>query len=239
MLSALTLLERLASAPRRAALLLDFDGVLAPIVPVPADARLPAETRVELERLAGRYALVAIVSGREAADVRNRVNLDGIAYVGSHGLELAPGAASWREPIRRFAERVEWPERELKALSVSFHFRNVPDERAARAELERVARAAEAAGFRARFGRKVLEVLPPLAVNKGTAVRSLLVERRLGRALVAGDDTTDLDAFHALDGLELAVRVAVASAESPAALRAAADVVVTDTGAFLDLLRRL
>jgi trehalose 6-phosphate phosphatase len=85
----------------------------------------------------------------------------------------------------------------------------------------------------------VLEVLPPLETNKGTAVRRLLDERGLRRALVAGDDTTDLDAFAAVDGLELAVRVAVASEESPSELRAAADVVVRDPHDLLELLRTL
>ncbi|MGH3000692.1 MAG: trehalose-phosphatase, partial [Gaiellaceae bacterium] len=110
-------------------------------------------------------------------------------------------------------------------------------ESAARAALEETAERARADGLVARFGRKVLEVLPPLEANKGTAVRMLLAELGLQRALVAGDDTTDLDAFRALDGLELGVRVAVAADESPPELRAAADVVVASTGELLELLR--
>ena len=235
----MTLIERLASVPGEAALVLDFDGVLAPIVPVPDDAYPPPETRHELERLAERYALVAVVSGRDGDDVRRRVGVDGVVCVGSHGLELDPGAELWRRPIRDFVERVDWRDTELKAVSVSFHFRNATDDRAARAELESVAADAERAGLRARFGRKVLEVLPPLDANKGTAVRRLLTERGLRHALVAGDDTTDLDAFRALDGIALAVRVAVASDESPPALQATADIVVRDTIELLDLLRRL
>ena len=104
-------------------------------------------------------------------------------------------------------------------------------------KLERIAGQARAAGFVARFGRKVLEVLPPIDGNKGTAVQRLLEERRLDRALYAGDDTTDLDAFRALDGLELAVRVAVASSEAPLGLREAADVVAADPEEILQLLR--
>lgn len=219
--------------------MLDFDGVLAPIVPAPDAASIPPETRRELERLVERYALVAVVSGRDGDDVERRVGVDGIVFVGSHGLELDPDADRWRTPVRDFARRAEWPDTELKAVSVSFHFRNAADEGAARSELERVAAAAERVGLRARFGRKLLEVLPPLDANKGTAIRRLLSERKLRRALVAGDDTTDLDAFHAVDRLELAVRVAVASDESPPALREAADVVVHDPGEFLHLLREL
>jgi trehalose 6-phosphate phosphatase len=85
----------------------------------------------------------------------------------------------------------------------------------------------------------VLEILPPVNANKGTAVRSLLEARGLGRALYAGDDATDLDAFRGLDGLELAVRVAVISQEGPGELGATADVVVRGTEALVQLLRRL
>jgi trehalose 6-phosphate phosphatase len=115
----------------------------------------------------------------------------------------------------------------------------VEDEGAARAELQDVKARAEHAGFVARFGRKVLEVLPPLDVHKGTAVRQLLAERNLRRALYAGDDTTDLDAFEALEELELGVRVAVASAEGPPELRERADQVFETPAELLSLLRRL
>ena len=233
------LLERLAAEPQLAGLFLDFDGVLAPIVARPEDAYAPEETRNELARLVHRYALVAVVSGRASDDVRERVDVPGVVVVGSHGLELHPAAETWRGAIEAFAETVDWPDTEHKTLTVVFHFRTATDERAARETLEDVARRAEDAGLRASFGRKVLEVLPPLDANKGTAVRQLLAENGLRRALVAGDDTTDLDAFHALDGLDLAVRVAVASDESPPKLRDAADVVVGSTDELVALLRRL
>ncbi len=84
------LLARLAEEPRAAALLLDVDGTLAPIVDRPEDAAVPPETRTELERLRGRYALVACISGRSGVDARRVVGVDGLRYVGSHGLELAP-----------------------------------------------------------------------------------------------------------------------------------------------------
>jgi trehalose-6-phosphatase len=85
----------------------------------------------------------------------------------------------------------------------------------------------------------VLEVLPPVEASKRTAVEHLLTRTSLRRALYAGDDTTDLDAFAALDGLELAVRVAIASAEAPAALRARADVVLDSPAALAGLLAQL
>jgi trehalose 6-phosphate phosphatase len=231
-------LAPLRAAPERSAILLDVDGTLAPIVPRPEDARVPPETQAELERLAGRYALVACVSGRASADAAATVGVEGLVYVGTHGLELEPEAERWAATIREFAAGVPWPA-EDKGLSVSFHYRGALDEAAARAELEQVAGAAQAAGLHARFGRKVLELLPPIEANKGTAIRRLLAQRELRRALYAGDDTTDLDAFRALDELELGVRVAVASAEGPPALRDAADFVVAGPREFLTLLRTL
>jgi trehalose 6-phosphate phosphatase len=231
-------LDRLAEAPERAALLLDVDGVLAPIVARPEDASVPPETRTELARLVARYALVGCVSGRSGEDARRIVGVDGIVYAGSHGLELEPEAERWVEPLRRFASTVDWPY-EDKRLTGSFHFRTAPDEAAARATLERVAARAREAGLVPRWGRKVLELRPPVEAHKGTAVRRLLGERHLTRALYAGDDTTDLDAFAALEGLELAVRVAVASDEGPPELREAADVVVGGPAGVLELLRRL
>jgi trehalose-phosphatase len=235
------LLERFSSAPAEAGIFLDFDGVLAPIVTRPEDAYPPPETRAELERLVGRYGLVGVISGRAGDDVRARVGVDGIVYVGSHGLELDPEAERWRQPLRDFASSVPWAAHhtELKGLSVSFHFRDAADEREAMQALEAIAAHATDEGFIARFGRKVLEVLVPVGSHKGTAVRHLLDGAGLTRALVAGDDTTDLDAFRAVDGLECAVRVAVLSDESPELLRDYAEIVVGSTGEFLELLRRL
>jgi trehalose 6-phosphate phosphatase len=233
-----SLLSQLAEEPDRAAVLLDVDGALAPIVPRPEQASVPEQTRTELRRLVGRYRLVACISGRSGTDAARVVGVDGLTYVGLHGLEVAPDAERYRDPIRTFAETVAWPV-EDKGLTVSFHYREAADEHAAREALEAVAERARAAGLRPRFGRKVLEILPPVDADKGSAVRHLLARAALSRALYAGDDTTDLDAFRALDGLELAIRVAVASAEGPRELRETADVVVDGPAELLQLLRRL
>jgi trehalose 6-phosphate phosphatase len=231
-------LARLSEDPALAAVLLDVDGTLAPIVARPELAEVPAETRAEVARLAERYALVGCISGRSGEEARRLVGVEGVVYVGVHGLELAPEAERWRETLRPFAQ-LEWPWLEDKGLTVALHWREAADEQAARAELEGIAERAEATGLQARWGRKVLELRPPVQADKGTAVRTLLEKRGLRRALYAGDDTTDLDAFRGLDGLEVAVRVAVASAEAPSGLREAADLTVTSPAELLDLLRRL
>jgi len=239
-MEAAALLAPLSSAPERSALILDVDGTLAPIVPRPELADVPGDTRAELERLAGRYLLVACVSGRAGADARRLVGVDAIEYVGNHGLELDPRATELAGEIRRFREAVGLPV-EDKTLSLSYHYRGAEDERRARAELEAVAVKAQAAGLDARWGRKVLEIRPPVPADKGTAVRALLERSGARQGLYAGDDTTDLDAFAGLAaaGLDHAVRIAVTSDEGPEELAEAADLVVHGPPELAALLRLL
>src|SRR5204863_2043901 len=118
---------------------------------------------------------------------------------------------------------------------------NAGDQDAAVARAEELAGRAREAGLIPRFGRKVLEVRPPVDADKGTAVRQLVREAGVSRALFAGDDTTDLDAFRGLReaGMEVAVCVAVASAEGPPELQEQADLVVGGTEELLALLRQL
>jgi trehalose 6-phosphate phosphatase len=231
-------LARLAAEPDRAAILLDVDGVLAPIQTRPEQAYVTPEARAQVERLARTYALVACISGRTGEDASRMVGVDGVVYVGAHGLELEPEAAQWADRIREFARDVDWPV-EDKGLTVSLHYREAEDEEAALEYLQDVADRARAAGLVPRFGRKVLELRPPIDAHKGTAVRQLLSERGLTRALYAGDDTTDVDAFAALEGLELGLRVAVTSDEAPDELVDEADIVVESPAALVGLLRQL
>ncbi|HSE81914.1 MAG TPA: trehalose-phosphatase [Gaiellaceae bacterium] len=239
-MEAAELLAPLARAPERSALVLDVDGTLAPIAPRPDLAAVPEETRAELTRLAGRYLLVACVSGRSGTDARRLVGVDGIEVVGNHGLELDPRAHELAGALAGFRDAVGLPV-EDKTLSLTFHYREAEDEAAARAELKRVAERARDAGFDARWGRKVLEIRPHVEADKGTAVRALLGRSGARLGLYAGDDTTDLDGFGGLRGagLEHAVCVAIASEEGPSGLQDAADLVVAGPEEMAALLRLL
>jgi trehalose-phosphatase len=236
-MEAADLLAPLAAAPGRSAIVLDVDGALAPIAPRPELAVVPEETRAELRRLAGRYLLVACVSGRAGDDARRLVGVDGIEVVGNHGLELDPRAHELAGEIARFREAVALPV-EDKGLSLTYHYREAEDDDAARAQLEEVAARARSQGLDARWGRKVLEIRPPVDADKGTAVRALLERSGARLGLYAGDDTTDLDGFAGLRaaGLERAVCVAVASDEGPPTLREAADLVVAGPAELAGLL---
>ena len=239
-MTAEALLAPLRSAPDRSALVFDVDGALAPIVARPELSAVPPATQAQLRRLADVYLLVACVSGRAGEDARRLVGVEGIVYVGNHGLELDPRAEELAADVAGFRDAVGLPV-EDKRLSLTYHFREAADEAAALARLEEVAEQARAQGLEPRWGRKVLEIRPPVRADKGTAVRELLERAGAARGLYAGDDTTDLDAFAGLAaaGLEHAVRVAVASEEGPAELREAADLVVEGPEGLARLLEAL
>jgi trehalose 6-phosphate phosphatase len=233
-------LSPLREAPERSALIFDVDGTLAPIVPRPELAAVPPTTRAELERLAARYLLLAFVSGRPGTEAEGILGVAGARYVGNHGLELDARALALVPAIEAFRDSVGL-DVEDKGLTLTYHFREAEDEEAARAGLAEVATRAQAAGLVPRWGRKVLEIRPNVDADKGTAVLALIQESGAERALYAGDDTTDLDAFSALadSGLDRVVRIAVDSAEAPLALGREADLVVTGPDELATLLKRL
>ena len=255
-------LRPLLEDPGRAAVLCDVDGTLAPIVERAEDARVREEVAVLLGRLARRYGCVACISGRSAAEARRLVGVGGIAYAGSHGAELlAPGDAtphvvpafkSWEGRIRRFADERDTSDLRLlrvrtedKGPIAAFHWRGVPDEEEARTRLEGIANDAEASGLATHWGRKVLEIRPPVPIDKGRAVRELVAGSSVRTALFGGDDATDLDAFAALVALreegelDAGVCVGVRSAEGPDAIVERADVVVDGVDGFTRVLAAL
>src|SRR6185369_5357271 len=157
-------LEPLRADPRHSAILLDVDGVLAPIVRHADDAHVPEPTRVPLIAVAKRYGLVACVSGRRATTARRIVSLGSITYVGNHGaevlrggrteVELDPEVASWSPRMEAWASEA-WNE-ELHRLRVraedkdvirAYHWRGAPDEAAAEAAVRTLAEQAENEGF--------------------------------------------------------------------------------------------
>jgi len=248
--------------PAHAAILLDVDGTLAPIVREPGDAAVPALTLSHLTALAERYRLVACISGRRACDARRIVALPSITYVGNHGaevlrpgtdeVEVDPGVARWTARVRDFAARALTAERaalgvraEDKASIAAFHWRGAGDEDAARAAVRQIAADAEAQGLGVHWGRKVLEVRAPVEVNKGLAVERLLHDSGLRAALYVGDDRTDVDAFDALHRLEAAgelervLCVGVREDETPAEIEEQADLLVDGTQGVSALLGAL
>ena len=190
------------------------------------------------------------------------VSLGTISYLGSHGAELLragwtesvldPGVEDWARRIHEFGREADTADLrrrrvrvEDKGAIVAFHWRGAPDEDAARAAIDAVAARAEAAGLRTHWGRKVLEVRPPVRIDKGAGITSFLGGTDVDAVLYVGDDATDVDAFRALTQLQqdgtvrYAVRVGVRSDEGPAAITSEADVIVDGTAGVQELLAML
>ena len=256
------LLAPLRDDPRRAAILTDVDGTIAPIVADPKQAAVPESTRELLRVLAARYALVGCLSGRRALDARRIVGLDELAYSGNHGFELLlPGEDDARpdpsldghetdaprfvqgldrEGLDRAGIRVE-----DKGAIVALHWRGAPSEGEAESLAHEIATEAEWQDLVPHLGRKVLEIRPNVAINKGIAVAALLAARPVDAALYGGDDRTDVDGFTALrtlaeDGKLSAVAcIGVSSDESPAEVGREADLTVDGPEGFVRVLEAL
>ncbi len=245
-------LAPLLARPGEAAVVVDFDGTLAPIVNDPASARPTPGATDALAALAGRYGLVAVMSGRPVAFLRPLLPAE-VVISGLYGLETVrdgsvvdhPEAGAWRQVVddvaRASAEAgPAGMDVEPKGLSLTLHYRRRPDvaaEVAAWAEAQ-----AARSGLEVRAAKMSVELHPPIEADKGTALQALVAG--LGAVCYVGDDRGDLPAYDALDRLAATgavhtLRVAVASTEAPPELLRRADLVVDGPLAVVDLLRRL
>lgn len=226
-----TIAERLAG--RKPAVFLDYDGTLTPIVARPELALLSDAMRQILRRLSARCT-VAIVSGRDLADVRRLVGLDGLVYAGSHGFDIAgpEGLRIEHERSADFTAAVERAATTLKPLlaslpgalvepkryAVAVHYRLVDPSEVPRVEAAVDGVLASVPGLRKTRGKMVFELRPDFDWDKGKAVLWLLDALKLTGPDVlpfyVGDDETDEDAFRALraDGVTIFVGTPAATA---------------------------
>ncbi len=237
----LAAIRETVTAGRPLALLLDFDGTLAPIADQPEQVELPERTRILLERLvAAPRTMVAVVSGRSLDDLRRRIGIDGLVYIGNHGLQIAGPTWTWslehaqrsRDAIASCVARLQdrlhgvpgaWVED--KGVTASVHYRQTPYprvEEVRRAVFEEVAQM-PGRTVAVHQGKKVLEIRPAVAWDKGAAARWVLTRsfgdrwRAEGTVVYIGDDRTDEDAF--LDLADAAITVKVGPTLYPTAAR--------------------
>jgi trehalose 6-phosphate phosphatase len=240
--------------PQRAAILSDFDGTLAPIVDDPGAAVALAGTTEVLSRLAARFAVVGVISGRPVSYLLDRLApvADRLILRGVYGLERADrgqvseqeGLDGWRSALGQVADRAERDAPagvgvERKGLAVTLHVRNAP---AAAAWMERFAATVAADhGLATHAGRLSVEIRPPVDTDKGTVVEELAAG--MEAVCFLGDDRGDLPAFAALADLRHAgattLAVAVSSPEAPPELFDRADLVVDGPAEAQALLRQL
>lgn len=244
--SALAIFDRVLSVLKaeRAGLITDIDGTISYLAASPAAARVSQPLRSHLAALAARLTLVAIVSGRSCADSRALIGLDGLVYVGNHGLEMFTRnglvvqsearvyrhqIAALLEELRPVCRRLAGVIVEDKGATASVHYRLVERaEEARKTLLEAIHNSPLAAGLSITEGKMVIEVRPPVQVNKGTAVRNLIEEYSLIGVAYLGDDLTDVDAFETLASLDSrsacrCLSIAVAGPETPERVRSVAN----------------
>jgi trehalose 6-phosphate phosphatase len=197
-----------------AGLVLDFDGVLSPIVTDPGTSRMLPDTPAVLESIAAQLRLVAVISGRPLDFLVDRATLPGVRLLGSYGVEtvedgvhrIHPGAAEWMKPIGQATSRLSAELSDLagvtveeKGMSVAVHWRNAVDREQAKVRVRSaVADIAAATGLHRQPGKLVEELRPPLSIDKGTAIAGLIASAGLRVVAYAGDDLGDTPAFNAV-----------------------------------------
>jgi trehalose 6-phosphate phosphatase len=246
-------IERLVAAPSSSGLFFDFDGVLSRIQPDPQTVQPTAGVAHALENLATVVGKIALVSSRNAEFLRDRLfGIPRLEIYGLYGLEhvdergavaVEPAAQPWIPAVRRLVDKAvgELPgvHVEDKRLSVGLHYRHAPHLRASIEDWAR--RAAHSAGFTVQPGRMVVELKPPIRMDKGSVVATLSADLRT--AWFFGDDLGDLPAFAALhrraetDGAFSGLAVGVGNDTDVAEVRQAADVFLDSPDVLVELLR--
>ncbi|EDW77892.1 uncharacterized protein Dwil_GK24303 [Drosophila willistoni] len=211
------------------AILLDYDGTLAPIADNPSKTKMPDELEKILHKIAKHPQIfMAVISGRGLKDVQKMVNIDGITYAGNHGLEIEYPDGSRHDynlpsdiqknyiaMVKELKQKVEkngaWVED--KRVSLTYHYRDTPVELKDGLKTQ-AAEICQRFGFRPNQAHEAIEAKPPVNWNKGEAAMYIL-KQKFGdnwakdvKAVFAGDDTTDEDAMRVLKGLGRSFRIA-------------------------------
>jgi trehalose 6-phosphate phosphatase len=193
----------------------DIDGTLAPIVPNPEDASISPRARAAIQKLLAAGARVAFITGRALEKARQIVDVEGAYFAANHGINVyADGEVETPEEVRPY---VAWAQQVIRDLAdidvpgvivedkgpvVAFHYRQAPSDAQAVAAIRAAISSSEAASrFRVQDGRKVIELRPPLDLDKGTAVVALAQSMGAAAVLCLGDDATDLDMFRGVQQL--------------------------------------
>ena len=229
----------------RIGVLLDIDGTLSPIVARPEQARLQPGARQAVEALVLRFALVAVVSGRPAAEAAAMVGVDGVTILGSYGLgDLPDVPVAVIAAVEAVAAQIPGARVERKGGTVAVHVRGAPDPDDAETRLARaMSSIAKEARMHIARGKRVLELVPQGRDLKDGAVARTITASLLDAVMYIGDDIADLGAFSALDRAGAAgvitVKVAAQGPETPEELVLDADLVVEGPEGVVGLLQFL
>ena len=249
-------------AQRPFGMALDIDGTLSPIAPTPDEARIYPGVLSLLER-AKKHTHIAILTGRSIDDGARMVNLDGLTYIGTHGLEwseglpwlhpveIMPEALNYYEPGKYLLDLVEQHLSELpgvivqrKRIGGSIHYRLAPDPIQTRQKLiSLLEQPAQQVNMSLSEGKLIVEIRVPLPVHKGRAIRQFVQRYNLNAIVFAGDDRTDLDAVTEITRMRkegiAALSIVVQHHDTLPELLAQADIVVQEVPGMVELLREM
>jgi len=235
----------------------DIDGTLSPIVDNPADARVSPRCRELLLQLMIQGVRVALITGRPPETAQRMADLAGAVYAANHGMTVViDGREESPEPVREFMARAKLIYNETSGIAepgvfvevtgpnLAYHYRQAADENASLRAIRSAIDASPAArGYLVREGRKVVELRPPVAINKGTALSDLVARLGIAAILCLGDDQTDIDMFRAVEALREhglpGVNIAVQSSEAAPEVLENADYYVAGVAGVEDLLQAL
>jgi trehalose 6-phosphate phosphatase len=240
----------------------DIDGTLSPIAPTPDEARVDPGILPLLEK-AKKYAHVAILTGRSIDDGAGMLNMDGLTYIGTHGLEwsdglpwlhpveIMPEALAYSEPGKYLLDLVEYHLSELpgvivqrKRIGGTIHYRLAPDPLQTRQKLlSLLEQPAQQVHMKLSEGKLAVEIRVPLPVHKGCAIRTFLERYNLNAMIFAGDDRTDLDAVMEIGRMRAegtaALSIVVQHHDTLPELLTQADIVVQEVAGMVDLFHEI
>jgi len=195
-------------------LITDIDGTISQTAPTPQEAKVSPLCRQYLSALCNHLALVAAISGRPAAEAKSMINIDGMVYMGNHGLERwSEGHSEFIKDAQDYPPLIEAVTKELspllyieglsienKGVTATIHYRPCRDHQSARQDiLVAIENSPHAKSLRIMQESKyAINLLPPVRMDKGTATLDLIREYNLRGGVYLGDDLTDIDAFRAI-----------------------------------------
>lgn len=209
----------------------DIDGTISKIAPTPDKAVIEPLIKYLLLKIVDKFRLVAVVSGRSVYDARDMLNIEGILYVGNHGLEYLKDGKLYIEPevkkilpkIKNIVNKIENNKIcnipgiifEDKGLCFSIHYRGCEDGENTKRIILEYLKNFESESLKITEGRKLVELRPLITFNKGSILEKIVRDNNLKKVIYLGDDITDVDAFdkikemlssNEIDGIAIAVK---------------------------------
>ena len=240
-------------------LITDLDGTISQIAPTHKQAVVSSLCRQYLSELRDTLPLIAVVSGRAAAIVQQMVGLDGIVYIGNHGMERwITDHTEYSSETNAYISLIKAAVDELapvlsvagvyiedKKISATLHYRLSPQPETTRKQaINLLQKSSQLKALRIVPGRMVIDILPPVEINKGTALEELIKEYQLKGGIYLGDDLTDVDAFRMMhtasaDSDFRGLAIGITSPEMPEQLLKEVDFTLNSTTDVVNLLKWL